>query len=143
MSFVYCKQKKNLSVRIEILYNENYCVLLRQSLSILYFCSALPDYFQTCWTSSSSVSPFSPFLAAPTLSDKLHPLAAVQIDQQEKLENLGSDVKQLLEAYNNIVSFASTSFLILFQQQKMCDSNISRTVNPVRAIRSFILLVCF
>ncbi|PIK40574.1 putative dynactin subunit 3 [Apostichopus japonicus] len=49
--------------------------------------------------------------AAPTLSDKLHPLAAVQIDQQEKLENLGSDVKQLLEAYNNIITLISKQFV--------------------------------
>lgn len=49
--------------------------------------------------------------AAPSLSDKLHPLAIVQIDQQEKLESLGSDVKQLLEAYNNIVSLISKQFV--------------------------------
>lgn len=49
--------------------------------------------------------------AAPTLSEKLHPLALVQLDQQEKLTHLSEDVKQLLEAYNNVITLVSKQFV--------------------------------
>ncbi|XP_071952457.1 dynactin subunit 3-like [Antedon mediterranea] len=45
-------------------------------------------------------------------SDKLQPLITVQVDQQDKAAKLDEETRQLLEAYNNIITMVSKQFVL-------------------------------
>ncbi|XP_072051208.1 dynactin subunit 3-like [Amphiura filiformis] len=49
--------------------------------------------------------------AAPSFADKIHPLATVQLDQKDQTDQHSQEVRELLQAYNDIVTQLSKQFI--------------------------------
>ncbi|XP_072166913.1 dynactin subunit 3-like [Diadema setosum] len=49
--------------------------------------------------------------AVPGMSDKLIPLATLQVEQQERSTELGEEAQKLLESYNTIITLLSQQFV--------------------------------
>ncbi|XP_002741729.1 dynactin subunit 3-like [Saccoglossus kowalevskii] len=47
----------------------------------------------------------------PNMSEKMQSLSHINMDQKEELESLNGDAKQLLEAYNHIITLLSKQFV--------------------------------